>query len=172
MSATPGLVHINRQKASVARCPGRPRLVTWATAALLVAPYSAPCALTVRFVDTDEAQALNFQYRHKNYATNVLSFPYEAPSWFDAPPSPDEPTYLGDLVICLPVVMAEAAAQRKTLPAHTAHLVIHGVLHLLGFDHETAADAEAMESREIAALQELKFANPYLELNESLISTG
>jgi probable rRNA maturation factor len=166
MSAAPSLVHVNRQKASVERCPGRPRLVAWVTAALLVVPNTSPCALTVRFVDSDETQALNFQYRHKNYATNVLSFPYEAPSWPDEHPLPDEPTYLGDLIICLPVVIAEAAAQQKTVPAHTAHLVIHGVLHLLGFDHETVADAEAMESREIAALHQLGFANPYLELNE------
>jgi probable rRNA maturation factor len=162
MSAALGLVTINRQKASVERCPGLARLLTWATCALQVAPYTAPCALTVRFVDSDEAQALNFQYRHKNYATNVLSFPYEAPPWPDEQASKDEPAYLGDLVICLPVVIAEASAQQKTLPAHTAHLVIHGVLHLLGFDHETIADAEAMESREIIALQQLGFANPYL----------
>lgn len=166
MSAALGLVTIHRQKASVERCPGRPRLVSWATAALRVAPHTSPCALTVRFVDADEAQTLNVQYRHKNYATNVLSFPYDAPSLPDEHLSPDEPTYLGDLVICLPVVLSEAAAQKKPVPAHTAHLVIHGVLHLLGFDHETTADAEAMESREIIALQQLGFANPYLELNE------
>ncbi|MGC8697231.1 MAG: rRNA maturation RNase YbeY [Halothiobacillus sp.] len=166
MSDALGLMTIYRQKASVERCPGHARLVTWADSALKVAPYVSACALTIRFVDLDEAQELNFHYRHKNYATNVLSFPYEAPSGIDAHALKDEPDYLGDLVICQPVVIAEARAQQKTVPAHTAHLVIHGVLHLLGFDHETLADAEAMESREIIALHQLGFANPYLELNE------
>jgi probable rRNA maturation factor len=166
MSAARGGVTVYRQKASTQRCPGRVRLTAWACAALESAGFKSPCALTVRLVDADEAQELNAQYRHKNYATNVLSFPYEAPAWPEEHPLPDEPMYLGDLVICLPVVMAEAATQHKSVRAHTAHLVVHGVLHLLGLDHETALEAEAMESLEIRALQQLGFSNPYLELNE------
>ena len=166
MSAALGQVTVYRQKASTQRCPGRARLTAWASAALQAAAFAKPCELTVRLVDRDEAQTLNFQYRHKNYATNVLSFPYEAPEWPDEQLAPEALIYLGDLVVCLPVVMAEAAAQHKTVQAHTEHLVVHVVLHLLGFDHETAPEAEAMESLEIKALQQLGLPNPYLELNE------
>lgn len=116
---------------------------------------SRPGTLTLRLVDRDEARALNHDYRGRDYAPNVLSFPAEAGI-------PDEPQ-LGDIIICAPVVRDEAAAQHKPLRAHWAHMVIHGTLHLLGYDHEHDADAERMEARERHILNRLGFADPYLE---------
>ncbi|MDM7457565.1 MAG: rRNA maturation RNase YbeY [Tepidimonas sp.] len=110
-----------------------------------------PAELTVRIVDADEGQALNRDYRGKDYATNVLTFDYAT-----------EPVVMADLVLCAPVVAREAAEQGKTLPAHYAHLLVHGALHAQGWDHERSeAEAEAMEAREIAILERLGFANPY-----------
>lgn len=107
--------------------------------------------ITVRIVDAAEGQALNRDYRHKDYATNVLTFDYAT-----------APVVMADLVLCAPVVAAEAAAQHKTLAAHYAHLLVHGTLHAQGWDHETSeADAQAMEAREAAILQGLGFDNPY-----------
>lgn len=158
-AALPHRVFVDRQKATPLRCPSRHRLTTWVQAALVDQPPSEDVALAIRWVDEPEGQSLNQQYRHKNYATNVLSFP------FDAAGLPDElqqERYLGDLVVCMPVLIREAAEQNKTLTAHTAHIVVHGVLHLLGYDHETSTeDAEAMEALEIQALQRLGFGNPY-----------
>lgn len=108
--------------------------------------------ITVRIVDAAEGQALNREYRHKDYATNVLTFDYAT-----------APVVMADLVLCAPVVAAEAAAQNKTLAAHYAHLLVHGTLHAQGWDHETSeADAQAMEAREAAILQGLGFDNPYV----------
>jgi probable rRNA maturation factor len=112
--------------------------------------------IAIRVVDEAEGRRLNQHYRGKNYATNVLSFPAELPDGVSLP-------LLGDLVICAPVVAAEAAEQRKTLAAHYAHLTIHGVLHLLGLDHENEREAEAMEAIERAILADLGFADPYSE---------
>jgi probable rRNA maturation factor len=110
--------------------------------------------LVIRIVDEPESQALNRQYRGIDKPTNVLSFPFEAP--------PQVPSrHIGDLVICAPVVEREAAEQGKPLEAHWAHMVVHGVLHLLGYDHQTDADAETMEGLEIAILGRLGFPNPY-----------
>lgn len=111
--------------------------------------------IAIRVVDEKEGRALNLHYRGKDYATNVLSFPAELPPGVTLP-------VLGDLVICAPVVAAEANRQRKPLAAHYAHLTIHGVLHLLGLDHEHAREAEAMEAIERAVLADLGFADPYL----------
>lgn len=105
--------------------------------------------MTIRIVDTAEMTTLNTQYRRKSGPTNVLSFPY------------DEPPLLGDIVICAEVVNREANEQEKTSTAHWAHMVVHGTLHLLGYDHEIPRDADEMESIEIAILNELGFANPY-----------
>ena len=112
--------------------------------------------ITIRFVDIEEGQALNREYRDKDYATNVLSFPYET-----------EPVVLGDLVICAPVVAREAAEQGKTLEAHYAHLIVHGMLHLQGYDHETGEDdAQRMEDKERAILASSGFDDPYQDIKE------
>ena len=110
--------------------------------------------IAIRVVDEREGRHLNHHYRGKDYATNVLSFPAELPEGVTLP-------LLGDLVICAPVVAREAAAQGKTLNAHYAHLTVHGVLHLLGLDHEDEREAEAMEAIERAVLAELGHADPY-----------
>lgn len=111
--------------------------------------------LVIRLVDEEEGRELNHQYRKKDYATNVLSFPFEAP--------PGVVTHhLGDLVICVPVVEREAKEQGKSLEAHWAHLVVHGVLHLKGYDHQTEAEAEKMEDLERRILAHLGFPDPYM----------
>ena len=107
--------------------------------------------ITVRIVDVDEGQALNRDYREKDYATNVLTFDYT-----------HEPVVTADLVLCAPVVEREAREQGKTLQAHYAHLLVHGALHAQGWEHETSdADAHAMESREVQILSKLGVDNPY-----------
>jgi probable rRNA maturation factor len=102
-----------------------------------------------------EVQRLNSRYRGKDAATNVLSFPADLPAEVDLP-------LLGDIVMCAPLVAAESVAQRKRPEAHWAHLTIHGVLHLLGHDHQEAAQAREMETLEIALLESLGIADPYL----------
>ena len=127
----------------------------WAEAAL--AGQRRRIELAVRYVDSDEGRALNRDYRGKDYATNVLSFPVELPPGVRSP-------LLGDLVICAPVVALEALGQDKPLTHHHAHLVVHGVLHLLGMDHERSeAEAEAMEARERTILGRLGIPDPYAE---------
>lgn len=126
----------------------------WVAAAL--AGHRKAVELSVRFVDSVEGRALNRQYRGKDYATNVLSFPAELPPGVKLP-------LLGDLVICAPVVALEAIGQDKPLPHHYAHLVVHGCLHLLGLDHENDADAELMEARERRVLASLGIPDPYAE---------
>ncbi|THT98457.1 rRNA maturation RNase YbeY [Lampropedia puyangensis] len=107
--------------------------------------------VTVRIVDAQEGQTLNREYRHKDYATNVLTFDYAV-----------EPIVMADLVLCAPVVEREAIEQGKTLEEHYAHLLVHGTLHAQGWDHETSeADAQEMEAEETLIMQGLGFANPY-----------
>lgn len=126
--------------------PSRTEVRAWARAAL-----AGGAQVTIRYVDAEEGRALNRDYRGKDYATNVLSFTYET-----------DPLTVGDLVICAPVVAEEAVAQGKPLHAHHAHLVVHGMLHLQGYDHEaSAADAEVMEQEEREILAGLGFADPY-----------
>lgn len=127
--------------------PSRNQIIRYVRAAL-----DGDADITVRIVNETEGCKLNSDYRHKNYATNVLSFVYET-----------EPAIQGDLVLCAPVVTREAAAQGKTAQAHYAHLIVHGVLHVQGYDHENEADAALMEAREIHIVTGLGFANPYLE---------
>ncbi|MGM0450994.1 MAG: rRNA maturation RNase YbeY [Pseudomonadota bacterium] len=110
--------------------------------------------VTLRIVDEPEGLELNHQYRGKDYATNVLSFPFEAPPGVDL-------GLLGDLVICAGVVEREAREQDKAPGAHWAHLVIHGMLHLQGYDHQDPDEAETMENLEVRLLAELGFSNPY-----------
>lgn len=129
----------------------------WVKAALF--KYKGDAELTIRIVDEEEGAALNEQYRKKSGPTNVLSFPFEAP---ETPDGIGE-DWLGDLVICAPVVSREAEEQSKQLLSHWAHLVIHGVLHLLGFDHLDETEALEMELYEIEILQGLGIKNPYEE---------
>lgn len=131
--------------------PLRADFVRWARAAL-----DGGGEVTIRLVEPDEGQALNAEYRGKDYATNVLSFPYAT-----------EPVVQGDLVICAPVVTSEAAEQGKTLEAHYAHLTVHGLLHLQGYDHEAGEDdALQMEDKERAILASLGFDDPYQDRKE------
>lgn len=133
--------------------PGEADFLQWVQTAL---PAGDPrdFEVTVRVVGVAEGQRLNQQYRNRDYATNVLSFPAELPPELELP-------LLGDLVLCSAVIEAEAREQNKTLRAHWAHLTIHGTLHLLGFDHETEAEAEEMEALETELLQRLEFPAPY-----------
>lgn len=110
--------------------------------------------ITIRLVGEDESKTLNHQYRDKPHATNVLSFPSDLPTELSIP-------YLGDLVICVPVVEREALQQQKSLQAHWAHMVVHGTLHLLGYDHQNDEEAESMESQEVGILSQFGFADPY-----------
>jgi probable rRNA maturation factor len=124
----------------------------WISAAL--AGRHAPAEVTVRLVDEDEGLMLNRRYRRKDSPTNVLSFAAQLPADIASP-------VLGDLVMCAPLVMREAAEQGKRPDAHWAHLTIHGILHLLGYDHETSAQAEEMESLEALILARLGYPDPY-----------
>jgi probable rRNA maturation factor len=131
----------------------------WAEAALMGAGYEKDAELTLRIVNEAESTALNEAYRHKQGPTNVLSFP------FTAPPEVDGSPLLGDIVICAPVVLREAISQNKPAEAHWAHLVAHGVLHLLGYDHDEI-QAAAMESLEIRILTDLGYADPYGDIQD------
>jgi probable rRNA maturation factor len=126
----------------------------WAEAALEGRVKRADLAL--RIVDEREGRALNRHYRGKDYATNVLSFPAELPEGVKLP-------ILGDIVLCAPVVAREAREQGKDLGAHYAHLTVHGVLHLLGFDHEDPKEADAMENLERQILASLGIDDPYAD---------
>lgn len=129
----------------------------WAKKALTVAAKKKQWVeMTIRFVEPEEMTELNQTYRHKNYPTNVLSFPMDIP-----PTVSQDQMILGDIVICADVVIQEAILQNKKNEAHFAHMVIHGVLHLLGYDHEKEQDASMMESLEIDILKQLGFSNPY-----------
>jgi probable rRNA maturation factor len=126
----------------------------WVEAALHGARHRESAELSIRIVGAREGRALNRQYRGKDYPTNVLSFPVELPLGVASP-------LLGDLVICAPVVMREAREQHKVPRDHYAHLTVHGVLHLLGFDHQDERDAIQMEALETRILAALGIADPY-----------
>jgi probable rRNA maturation factor len=112
--------------------------------------------VVIRIVDVEESAELNQRYRHKTGPTNVLSFPFEAPPGIEL-------ELLGDLVLCAPVILREAQEQHKLPEQHWAHITVHGVLHLLGYDHLNDDEAEQMESLEIEILHTLNIANPYQE---------
>lgn len=149
------MLTIDIQQASTAdasQLPSDEQFEIWVEAALQQRMSEAE--LSVRIVDEDESQALNLQYRGKDKPTNVLSFPCELPDGVELP-------LLGDLVICAQVVAKEALEQGKLLHAHWAHMVVHGTLHLLGYDHIEDGEAEEMEAIEIQVLLELGYPNPY-----------
>ncbi|ALG69088.1 rRNA maturation RNase YbeY [Beggiatoa leptomitoformis] len=145
---------------AVSDLPTRSQFVSWVNAVLhhpdiqTRLKISRKNALTIRIVDEAEGKTLNETWRQKAYATNVLSFPFETPKGLKIP-------LLGDIIICAPVVVHEANEQQKPLLAHWAHLVIHGTLHLIGYDHVEDAQAERMESLEIQVLQQLGYSDPY-----------
>ncbi len=149
---------IEVQIASGSEAPDEADLRAWAAHAL--AAIGEPGGgLTIRAVDADEQQALNRDFRGRDYATNVLSFPLddlapEAADDLDAP-------YWGDLAVCAPVVAREAEEQGKALPGHWCHMIVHGVLHLAGFDHERDDEAERMEATERRIVVALGFDDPY-----------
>lgn len=137
--------------------PSIPQMERWVKLALENsngADRMQDAEMTIRIVDEQEITELNQQYRKKNGPTNVLSFPFESDVELDIP-------LLGDLVICASIVAKEAQEQNKSLQAHWAHMIIHGTLHLLGYDHMTESEASEMESKEIDLLQQLGFSNPY-----------
>ena len=133
--------------------PTAEQIEQWATAAIQL--QSNEVEMTVRIVDEAESHELNLNYRGKDRPTNVLSFPFECPDEVELP-------LLGDLVICRQVVEREAQEQDKPVMAHWAHMVVHGSLHLLGYDHIEDDEAEEMESLETQIMTELGFADPYL----------
>lgn len=149
------MLELDLQRATDAATPDDAALRAWCEQALR--QRSADSEMTIRLVDEAEGRELNHTYRHKDYATNVLSFPADVPDeLLDIP-------LLGDLVICVPVVEREAAEQGKSLQAHWAHLVIHGCLHLLGYDHIEDDEAEEMEALERELLAELGHPDPYAD---------
>ncbi|MER2490996.1 rRNA maturation RNase YbeY [Catenovulum sediminis] len=135
--------------------PSNADFLLWAQAALLERG-DALTELSIRLVESDESQVLNNQYRGKNKPTNVLSFPFEAP-----PGITQTFPLIGDLVICADVVREEAKAQSKSETSHWAHMVVHGCLHLLGYDHITDDEAQIMENMERRILSQLGFDDPY-----------
>lgn len=146
-------LRLDIDNACAAYMPDNAALKRWVVAAL--ATRRANAELSLRIVDDAEMRELNHRYRGADYATNVLSFPAELPPELKLP-------HLGDIVICAAVVEREAQEQHKSRDAHWAHMIVHGTLHLLGYDHVEDTDADIMEALEIAILRELNFANPYL----------
>jgi metalloprotein, YbeY/UPF0054 family len=132
--------------------PTEPQIIQWLEVILL--QFMDKAEITIRIVDAAESQQLNNTYRHKDKPTNVLSFPFESPIEIEVP-------LLGDLIICKQVVEAEASAQHKSLTSHWAHMIVHGCLHLLGYDHIVDQEAEEMENIEIDIMQQLGFDDPY-----------
>lgn len=155
MRSAAARVQVDLQRRVQAWSPAKGAIAQWATQAL--GRRAAGREIGVRVVGPTEIRRLNSQFRGKDKPTNVLSFPVaHMPT-----AAVDEAKPLGDLVICPQVLRAEAREQHKSLRAHWAHLVVHGTLHLIGYDHEKNADATRMERREVLVLRRLGFANPY-----------
>ncbi|MDH5323902.1 MAG: rRNA maturation RNase YbeY [Gammaproteobacteria bacterium] len=143
--------------------PDQKTLERWIVAAAAAVPEKKSndhIQLTVRVVDESEMTQLNQTYRNKTGSTNVLSFPAELPEDLPLP-------LLGDVLVCAPVVRREALEQHKSLEQHWAHMIVHGVLHLMGYDHISDEEAETMEALEVAILAKLDFPNPYTESEAS-----
>jgi len=136
------------------KLPGKEEFQLWLDSA--VSLFQQDAEVTIRLVDAQESQQLNSEYRGKDKPTNVLSFPFEAPPGIEL-------NLLGDLIICKQVVETEASDQGKPLNAHWAHMVVHGALHLLGYDHIADDEAEEMESLETEIMQKMGFDDPYIE---------
>ena len=146
-AAKPELALAVQYSSTGAHIPSRSQLRRWILVAL-----ERDVIVTLRIVDAKEGRELNRAYRKKDYSTNVLTFVYGESA---------DGKLSGDIVLCAPVVAKEARAQRKDLKHHYAHLVIHGALHLQGYDHETPTDADVMAQREVTLLARMKIANPY-----------
>ena len=136
--------------------PKDQELVKWVKEVLKLEQHG-DTELTIRFVSEEESAELNNQYRNKHNSTNILSFPFEMPEEVEL-------NLLGDLVVCSDIVKKEAAEQQKEELAHWAHIIVHGTLHLLGYDHLTDAEASIMETKEIKILSQLGYTDPYREL--------
>ena len=139
---------------SVSECPTNAEIQEWIELTLNTVSYKKNAEVTVRIVDEVESQSLNYSYRQKNKPTNILSFPFEVPEQVKC-------DLLGDLVICHSIVEQEAIQQSKPLKDHYTHMLIHGTLHLLGFDHIEDDEAEEMEAIEVEILALLGVAEPY-----------
>jgi len=154
---------VDRQRATDHRCPSRVALVGWVGETLHAAGIDTTTGVevTIRYVEASESRELNAQFRGKDRSTNVLSFPASPEPGLPPADELSGPPYLGDLVICNRVVETEAREQEKTMRAHHAHMVVHGILHLLGYDHLTDEEAEQMESIEIRVMRSLGYPDPY-----------
>jgi probable rRNA maturation factor len=140
--------------------PNQQKIQNWAESALQQSSQTVDTSVTLRFVDNTEGLELNQTYRNKAYATNILSFTFDQPI-LPKGVTLDLPLHLGDLVICLPVIENEAQTQQKSLEQHYAHLIVHGMLHLQGYDHIEAQQALEMEALETELLQKLGYPDPY-----------
>lgn len=143
---------------SAPHLPARAQVRRWASATCAVVSEALKlknfdCEITIRYMDEREGRELNKSFRRKDYATNVLTFAQTPPQ--------GEGTVRADIAICVPVVAREAKLQKKTVHAHHAHMVVHGMLHALGFDHENETDAREMETIEVRVLQRFRINNPY-----------
>lgn len=147
-------IQVALDSSSASHIPANDTIQLWVDLVLNQHSDSTANELTIRFVDNEESQSLNSSYRGKDKPTNVLSFPFENPPGLSLP-------LLGDLVVCVPVLEREAKEQYKSLTAHYAHMIVHGCLHLLGYDHINNFDAQQMEALEIALLAELGIDDPY-----------
>lgn len=148
--------YIDLQIATTVPHPELAQFQRWVDTALAIFEDARDNELVVRLVDANESAELNQQYRHKSGPTNILSFPFEVPDGL-------EMELLGDMVICAPLIGLEAEQQNKLPEHHWAHITVHGILHLLGYDHIDDREAEEMEALEIEILSKLDIANPYME---------